>query len=115
MDPTTPGRAPDFEEDPRYAIANREAWWAVGYWVVYTVAVTGSAYLLGYGTPGDELDFVFGFPTWFFWSVLVSSVVFSVIPALVVRRWFTEISLDAYGDGPVRRTRATVDPTTGGR
>ena len=58
-----------------------------------------------------------GFPTWFFWSVLVSSVVFSIIPALVIRRWFTEMSLEAYGDAlPTRRAgAATADPTTGGR
>jgi len=117
MDPTTTGQAPDFEEDPRYAIANREALWAVGYWVVYTVVVTGSACLLGYGIPGDELGFVLGFPTWFFWSVLVSSVVFSIIPALIIRRWFTEMSLEAYGEAPPARSTgpATADPTTGGR
>lgn len=86
-----------FEEDPRYAQANREAVWAIGYWLAFTAVVTGLAWWLGYEKPADELGFVLGFPTWFFWSVLVTSLVFSAIPAWIIRRHFVDVPLT--GDG----------------
>ena len=88
----------DFEEDPRYAQANREAGWALGYWLAFTVAVTGLAWALGYGKSPAELDFVLGFPAWFFWSVLVTSVVFSVLPPFIIRRYFKDVPLTRDGE-----------------
>ena len=87
----------DFEEDPRYAQANREAMWALGYWLTFTVVVTGLAWWLGYGTPADELDFILGFPSWFFWSVLVTSAVFSAAPPWIIRRFFKDVPLTRDG------------------
>lgn len=95
----------DFEEDPRYAQANKEAWWAIGYWLAFTVVVTGLAWWLGYDKPADELDFVLGFPAWFFWSVLMTSVVFSVIPVWIIRRRFVDVPLTPDGQ-PVARPEA---------
>jgi uncharacterized membrane protein YhdT len=86
-----------FEEDPRYRQANREAWWAIGYWVAFTAVVTGLAWWLGYEKPAEELAFVLGFPSWFFWSVLVTSLVFSAIPVLIIKRYFEDVPLT--GDG----------------
>ena len=86
-----------FEEDPRYAQANREAQWAIGYWVAFTVVVTGLAWWLGYEKPADELSFILGFPAWFFWSVLVTSVVFSAIPVWIIRRYFKDVPLTRDG------------------
>jgi uncharacterized membrane protein YhdT len=96
---------PDFEEDPRYEQANKEAWWAIGYWLAFTVVVTGLAWWLGYDKPADELDFVLGFPAWFFWSVLMTSVVFSVIPVWIIRRKFVDVPLTPDGQ-PVARPEA---------
>ena len=87
----------DFEEDPRYEQANREARWAIGYWAAYTVVVTGLAWWLGYEKPADELSFIVGFPAWFFWSVLVTSVVFAVIPSWIIRRHFKDVPLTRDG------------------
>ena len=95
----------DFEEDPRYAQANKEAWWAIGYWLAFTVVVTGLAWWLGYDKPADELDFVLDFPAWFFWSVLMTSVVFSVIPVWIIRRRFVDVPLTPDGQ-PVDRPEA---------
>jgi uncharacterized membrane protein YhdT len=96
----------DFEEDPRYAQANREAWWAVGYWALFTVVVTGLAWWLGYEKAADELTFVMGFPTWFFWSVLMTSLVFSAIPVWIIRRNFKDVPLTRDGkEPPVPTTR----------
>lgn len=94
-----------FEEDPRYEQANREARWAIAYWLAFTVVVTGLAWWLGYGRPADELSFILGFPAWFFWSVLVTSVVFSAIPVWIIRRYFEDVPLTRDGQpvpGPER-------------
>ena len=86
-----------FEEDPRYEQANREAQWAVGYWLAFTAVVTGLAWWLGYEKPAEELSFIWGFPAWFFWSVLVTSLVFSIIPAWIIRRYFKDVPLTRDG------------------
>lgn len=85
----------DFEEDPRYAVANREALWGLSYWVLFTLVVSLTAWLLGGGRSADELTFVLGFPRWFFWSCLVATTALAVLPALLVRRFFTEVPLGA--------------------
>ena len=99
----------EFEEDPRYAQANHEALWAIGYWLAFTVVVTGLAWWLGYGKPAEELGFVLGFPTWFFWSVLVTSVVFSAVPPWIIRRYFKDVPLTRDG-----RPESQPDPRDGG-
>ena len=87
----------DFEEDPRYALANREALWGVGYWLVFTVVITAVAWLLGGDVDPKEMDFVLGFPAWFFWSCLVAAAVLSLVPIWIIRRHFTEVPLTADG------------------
>lgn len=90
--------ATDFEEDPRYRVANREALWGVSYWAAFTVVVSGIAWLLGGNRDADELDFVLGFPAWFFWSCLVATVVLSLVPIIIVRRYFRDLPLTADGE-----------------
>ncbi len=93
------GLSPDveFEEDPRYAIANREAWWGVGYWALFTVVITTLAWWLGGNRAAEDLGFVLGFPTWFFWSCLVGAGLLSLLPIFLIRRFFTEVPLSADG------------------
>lgn len=94
-------RAPDdteFDEDPRYAVANREALWGVGYWALFTVVITAVAWLLGGNRKAGDLDFVLGFPAWFFWSCLVATAALALLPIWIVRRHFTDISLTPNGD-----------------
>lgn len=87
-----------FEEDPRYRVAHRELLLALAYWLVFTVVVTGTAWILGGGKEASELTFVLGFPAWFFWSVLVSCAAFSIVPYFIVKYGFTDIPLSADGD-----------------
>lgn len=95
--PPPPTPVEEFEEDPRYKVAWRELWLAVGYWLAFTVVVTATAWLLGGNKDPDELAFVLGFPAWFFWSSIVCSLAFSVIPYFIVRHGFTEVPLTADG------------------
>lgn len=93
-------RAPDddFEHDPRYAVANREALWGVAYWLFFTLVISLVAWLLGGNRDAAELEFVLGFPTWFFWSCLVATVLLSLLPIWLVRRFFTDMPLTPHGD-----------------
>lgn len=95
----------DFEEDPRYAVANREALWGVGYWILFTVVISGIAWWLGGNRDAEDLDFVLGFPAWFFWSCLVATVVLALLPILIVRRYFTQMPLSADGSDDAETTR----------
>lgn len=89
----------DFEEDPRYRVARRELIVALLYWLAFTVTISGVAWILGGGEKVQELDFIMGFPEWFFWSVPVTCFAFSAIAYVLVRTLFTDIPLDADGDG----------------
>lgn len=85
----------DFEEDPRYAVTNREALFAFVYWIAFTLVISGIAWFLGGGKSAGELSFLFGFPQWFFWSCLVAALVLSLVPPIIVHLFYTEVPLDA--------------------
>lgn len=106
----------DFEEDPRYAVAVREMGIAVVYWAAFTTVVVATAWLLGGNKPAEELTFVLGFPTWFFYSVLASSLAFSVIPYFLVRFLFTDMPLTPEGRLPAQGAdKSAATPDTEGR
>lgn len=75
----------DFEVDPRYATSNREARIALIYWAVYAVVIIAVSWILGSGKKPHELTFVFGYPAWFFWGVLVAGAVLCVVPYFLVK------------------------------
>jgi uncharacterized membrane protein YhdT len=87
----------DFEHDPRYAVANREALVGAGYWLGFTVLISAIAWLIGAHKKASELTFVLGFPAWFFWSCLVATGLLSLVPAFLVKRYFTDMPLSADG------------------
>jgi uncharacterized membrane protein YhdT len=85
-------------EDPRYRVSDREALIAAAFFVAYIVVTIGTAWLLGGNQGIDEIGFVLGFPDWLFWSTLVLGAVFCVVPYFLIKRFFTDMSLDADGD-----------------
>lgn len=87
----------DFEHDPRYAVANREALVGAAFWLTFTVLISAIAWVIGAHKKASELTFVLGFPAWFFWSCLVATILLSLVPAVLVRRYFTEMPLSADG------------------
>jgi uncharacterized membrane protein YhdT len=82
-------------EDPRYRVSNREALIAASFFVVYIVATIGTAWLIGGDKGIEEIGFVFGFPDWLFWSTFVLGGVFCVVPYFLIKRFFTDMPLDA--------------------
>ena len=78
--------------------ANREA--------VISLVLYGIFFLWWYFStygPGDSdpksYTFVWGFPSWFFYSCIVGYVGISALVWIVVRVFFREIPLDEDGDG----------------
>jgi len=87
-------QAPDFEHDPRYQVAQREALLSVGYWVIYTAGTVIIAWTLGHRDP-TEVGFILGFPDWFFWSIIAfAGFMALVVPYLMVKFGFTDIDLE---------------------
>ncbi|GAA1190366.1 hypothetical protein GCM10009585_03900 [Brevibacterium paucivorans] len=83
-----------FEEDPRYRVAGRESLLCVGYWTAFTVGAVVIAWALGH-RDATEIEFIMGFPDWFFWSAIVFTGFMSVIvPFLLVKFGFTDMDLE---------------------
>ncbi|WP_209374514.1 YhdT family protein [Brevibacterium renqingii] len=89
----------NFEVDQRYRQANKEALVAFLYWVVYLVLTSVVALGLGLNRPAEDIDFILGFPAWFFYSAGVVLVVLCILPYFLVRFFYRDYSLDAEEPG----------------
>jgi uncharacterized membrane protein YhdT len=78
------------EEDWRFRIANREALIGVGLALFNFIWWFGFAYGLG-SKPVEEYSYVFGLPSWFFYSCVVGFVTMVVLVILVVRFVFKDV------------------------
>lgn len=58
-------------EDPVLVSARREAWLVLGIWVIACVYSVGVCYRYGYDRDAATLTYVWGFPDWIFWGVVV--------------------------------------------
>lgn len=84
----------DFQlDDYRFKIANREALIGVGLVIFNFIWWYGFAYGLGSKDP-SEYTYVFGLPSWFFYSCVLGFVVMSILVAVIVKVWFVEVPLD---------------------
>lgn len=92
----------DFTEDPRYRISVRELVISLAYWIVTTGSTVGVAWWLGGGKSAEEMDFVLGFPAWFFWSAFGGTFFMCILAYVVVRGFFTDVSLEADDEGTER-------------
>ena len=61
----------DWEWDPVFLHARREAWWILGFWLAALVWCVPYCYWAGYERPGHSvsLSMVMGIPAWLFWGV----------------------------------------------
>ena len=83
-----------FTEDPRYRIATKEALLTIFLFILNFLWWFFFAYGLG-SRPPEEYTYILGFPAWFFWSVIVGFILFSVLVYLMVRFLFTDLPLEA--------------------
>ena len=88
----------DINEDPRYKLANKEAFYSLLLTLLYFLWWYGFAYGLG-SKPVTSYCFVMGLPSWFFWSCLMGFLVFSFASWAMVGLFFKDIPLDSYEKG----------------
>ncbi len=88
----------EFEDDPRFRVANREALIGCAIAVVNFIWWLGFAYGLG-SKPVEEYTYIFGFPAWFFYSCIVGTIVITLVVIFVVKTWYKEIPLGSKEGG----------------
>lgn len=87
----------EFDPDPAFLRARREAWTILGAWLVCMAWTVGVSWWMGYGEAAGEAQRVLGWPAWVFWGVAIpwlASTAFTVVFAL---HWMAD---DAVSDGP---------------
>ncbi|MDD2206368.1 MAG: YhdT family protein [Aminobacterium sp.] len=81
----------------RYNQANKEALISLALYGVFFAWWYGTAYGLGSGDP-SSYTYVFGMPSWFFYSCIVGYIGISFLVWGVVRLFFKDISLEESPD-----------------
>ncbi|OLS37005.1 sodium:pantothenate symporter [Alkalihalophilus pseudofirmus] len=79
--------------DPRFKIANREALIGVGLVLFNFIWWFGFAYGLG-SRPVEEYSYVFGLPSWFFYSCVVGFLIMVVLVIVAVKGFFVEVPFE---------------------
>ena len=80
-------------QDKRFNIAHREALIGIVLVVINFAIWYGFAYGLGSGDP-LEYSYVFGFPTWFFYSCIAGTVFMIVLIWLSMKLFFKDVSFE---------------------
>ncbi|MCF6138852.1 YhdT family protein [Alkalihalobacillus berkeleyi] len=65
----------------------------VGLAIVNFIWWFGFAYGLGQKPP-EEYTYIFGFPTWFFYSCIVGFILFSLLVFVMVKLFFVEVPFE---------------------
>lgn len=69
-------------EHPLLKSARREAIAALIIWLITTTYCVGYCWKYAYGRDPSTLTFIFGFPDWTFWGIVVPWIVCTVISGL---------------------------------
>ncbi|MBP1970043.1 putative membrane protein YhdT [Virgibacillus natechei] len=80
-------------QEPRFAVANREALIGCALAAFNIMWWYGFAYGLG-SKPPEEYTYVLGFPAWFFYSCIVGFLVMVLLISLVVKFVLKDVSLE---------------------
>ena len=80
-------------KDKRYRVANREAIIGVVLVLLNFGMWYGFAYGMGGGDP-TEYTYVLGFPAWFFYSCIVTTITMLVLIAVLLKFVFKEVPLE---------------------
>ncbi|WP_277678917.1 YhdT family protein [Gracilibacillus dipsosauri] len=84
------------KKDPRFKIANREALVGIGLVLFNFIWWYGFAYGLG-SKDVNEYNYVFGFPTWFFYSCIIGVTIMAILVFIIVKFFFVDVSFDEEG------------------
>lgn len=80
-------------EKHHFKIAHREALIGIGLVIFNFIWWYGFAYGLGSKDP-TEYTYIFGLPSWFFYSCVLGFIVMSILVTVIVKTWFVDIPLD---------------------
>lgn len=83
-------------KDKRFSIANREALIGISLAIFNFIWWFGFAYGLGNKDPKDY-NYILGFPSWFFYSCIIGFLLMLTLVIIVVKFFFTEVSLEEEG------------------
>ena len=83
----------EFVEDPRYKQCNKEALLCLGLGIANMIWWFVFGYGLGSVDPANY-TYIMGFPTWFFMSCILGSIVFTLLVIVMVRKIFKDMPLD---------------------
>jgi hypothetical protein len=83
----------DRVEDPVLTSSRREAVLVFAIWAVACVCSIGVCYRLGYDRDVTTMTYVFGFPDWIFWGVIVPWTVCTALCFVVPRFVITDEDL----------------------
>ncbi|PAE24761.1 YhdT family protein [Bacillus sp. 7894-2] len=86
------------KKDPRFKVAEKEAWIGIGLVLFNFLWWYGFAYGLG-SAPADEYIFIMGLPAWFFWSCVAGFVVMVILVSATVKFLFKEVPFEENGEG----------------
>lgn len=93
-----------FIEDPRYKQCNKEAWMGLGLGILNLIWWFSWGYGLG-SKPVLEYTYMMGFPTWFFMSCIVGSILFSILTVVMINKYFKNMSLEALSEEEIEEYR----------
>lgn len=84
------------QKDPRFKIANREAWIGIILVIINFVWWYGFAYGMGSGSVKDY-TYVFGLPAWFFYSCVGGFILMVILVSIAVKFLFKEVPFEDEG------------------
>ncbi|SEM10521.1 Uncharacterized membrane protein YhdT [Mesobacillus persicus] len=86
------------DKDPRFKIAQREAWIGVILVIINFVWWFGFAYGMG-SESVESYTYIFGLPAWFFFSCVGGFVLMVILVILAVKLLFKEVPFDDETEG----------------
>ena len=85
------------KELPLLKSARREAVTAFSFWLIAMVYSVGYCTQYGYGRTPESLTFVFGFPDWVFWGIVLPWGFFTIAASLFAFFFMKDEDLDGNG------------------
>jgi len=82
-----------FEKDPRYKEATKQAMIAFGFWWFWVLVTLAIGLSITLTKPLGQMNLIFGFPDWVFYSLIVWQIVALILMVVVIKMFFKEIPL----------------------
>jgi len=81
------------QQDPVVSSSLREAIVVISVWLIAMIWTISVCYSMGYNRPVEDLKFVYGFPDWVFWGIVVPWCTCTVVSCLFSALLFREGAL----------------------